>query len=44
MARKRYTIEQIITKVREAEVALAKGQSIAEVVGKLGIAKRCPGG
>ena len=37
MPRKRYTAEQIITKLREAEVELAKGQNIAQVCRKLGI-------
>ncbi len=37
MARKRYTAEQIITKLREAEVELAKGQSTSQVCKKLGI-------
>ncbi len=38
MARKRYTAEQIITKLREAEVELAKGQTTPQVCKKLGIA------
>jgi transposase-like protein len=37
MARKRYTPEQIIRKLREAEVELAKGQSVGTVCKKLGI-------
>ena len=37
MARKRYTAEQIITKLREAEVELAKGQTTPQVSKKLGI-------
>ncbi len=37
MARKRYTAEQIITKLREAEVELAKGQTIPQVCKKLGV-------
>jgi transposase-like protein len=37
MARKRYTAEQIITKLREAEVELSKGQSTSQVCKKLGI-------
>ncbi len=36
MLRKRYTAEQIITKLREAEVELAKGQPAAQVCRKLG--------
>ncbi len=37
MTRKRYTAEQIITKLREAEVELAKGQTTPQVCKKLGI-------
>jgi transposase-like protein len=37
MARKRYSAEQIIGKLREAEVALAKGATAAQVCKKLGI-------
>jgi putative transposase len=37
MARKRFTTEQIIIKLREAEVELAKGQPPAEVCRKLGV-------
>jgi transposase-like protein len=37
MSRKRYTAEQIIQKLREAEVELAKGRSVAEAAKKLGI-------
>jgi len=37
MARKRFTAEQIIIKLREAEVELAKGQLPAEVCRKLGV-------
>lgn len=36
-ASKRYTAEQIVNKLREAEVELAKGQSILAVARKLGI-------
>jgi hypothetical protein len=35
MSRKRHTAEQIIRKLREAEVELAKGLTTAEVVRKL---------
>ncbi len=31
MTRRRHTAEQIITKLREAEVALAQGQTVAQV-------------
>ena len=37
MARKRFSAEQIITKLREAEVELAKGKAVAQVVRKLGV-------
>ena len=37
MARKKYTAEQIITKLREAETELAKGQTTSQVSKKLGI-------
>ena len=40
MGRKRNTAEQIIRKLREAEVELAKGQKIAEVARKLGITEQ----
>ncbi len=40
MARKRYSSEQIILHLREAEVELAKGQSTAEVCRKLGITEQ----
>ena len=36
MGRKRHTPEQIIAKLREAEIELAKGQTALEVVRKLG--------
>jgi transposase-like protein len=39
MARKRYTAEEIIGKLREAEVALAQGESVAKVVRRLGVAE-----
>ena len=40
MPRKRHTPEQIIRKLREAEVELAKGQTPVEVVRKLGITEQ----
>jgi putative transposase len=40
MPRKRYTSEQIIVTLREAEVELAKGQRRVEVCRKLGIRKQ----
>ncbi len=36
----KHTTEQIILKLREAEVALANGQPVGKVVGKLGIAEQ----
>lgn len=38
--KKRHTPEQIISKLREAEIGLSKGQSIAQVVRKLGITEQ----
>jgi len=40
MPRKRYSSEQIIVHLREAEVELAKGQPTAEVCRKLGISEQ----
>ncbi len=40
MARKRYSAEQIIRKLREAEVELAQGQTTAQVCKKLGISEQ----
>ncbi len=40
MPRKRHTPEQIIGKLREAEVGLASGQTVPEVCGSLGIAEQ----
>ena len=37
MAKKRYTAEQIIRMLREAEVELAKGQTVGTVCKKLGV-------
>ena len=39
MARKRYTVEQIIGKLREAEVELGKGAKTPEVCRALGISE-----
>ena len=36
----RHTAEQIVAKLREAEVALAKGRKVPEVVRRLGIAEQ----
>lgn len=40
MSRKRYSTEQIIQRLREAEVALAKGRSVGEVAKQLGITEQ----
>lgn len=40
MARKRYTAEQIVDKLREAEVEIAKGMTIGQVCKKLGISEQ----
>ena len=37
MSRKRYSTEQIIHKLRQAEVELSKGRSVGEVAKQLGI-------
>ena len=37
MARKRYTPEQIIRKLREAEVFIAEGMTAAEAARKIGV-------
>jgi len=39
MARKRYTVEQIIAKLREAEVELARGAKTPEACRTLGISE-----
>jgi transposase-like protein len=40
MGKKRHTPEQIIDKLREAEVELAKGVSVPQVCKKLGISQQ----
>jgi transposase-like protein len=40
MARKRHTAEDIINKLREAEVGLAKGLAVPEVCRKLGVTEQ----
>ena len=40
MARNRHTSEQIISKLREAEVELAKGTAIAQACKKIGITEQ----
>ncbi len=39
MARRRYTVEQIIAKLREAEIELAQGAKTPEACRKLGISE-----
>ena len=39
MPRKRFTAEQIITKLREAEVLLSKGQKVGEVCRQLNVSE-----
>ncbi len=39
-SRKRFTAEQIITKLREAEVALAEGQTVGQMVRQLGVTEQ----
>jgi hypothetical protein len=38
MKRKRHSAEQIISKLREAEVLLQKGQAVPQVCRQLGVA------
>ena len=40
MAKKKHTVEQIIGKLREAEVALAQGQTVGEVCRSLGVTEQ----
>lgn len=40
MPRIKHTVEQIITKLREAEVALSKGQPVVQVCRTLGITEQ----
>ena len=40
MARKRYSAEQIIGYLREAEVLLAKGSTIGQVFRKIGVTEQ----
>ena len=40
MPRKRFTTEQVIAKLREAEVGLAQGQAVPEICRKLGISEQ----
>ena len=40
MGRKRFQPEEIITKLREAEVLLAKGDTVGQVVRRLGVTEQ----
>ena len=40
MARRKHTAEQIIAKLREAEVLLAQGQTVAQVSRSLGVTEQ----
>ena len=40
MSRKRFTAEQIIAKLREAEVGLSQGQTVGQVCRKLGVTEQ----
>ena len=40
MSRRRYTAEQIISKLREAEVEQARGLTVAEVCKKIGVTEQ----
>ena len=40
MAKKRHTAEQIISKLREAEILLAKGTQVPQVCRKLGVTEQ----
>ena len=40
MARKRHSPERIVSKLREVEVALAKGQTVANAVKQIGVTEQ----
>ena len=40
MARKRHTPEQVINKLREAEVAIAEGSTVAEAARRIGVTEQ----
>ena len=40
MSRKRFTPEQIIAKLREAEVEIAQGKSVGQAVRKIGVTEQ----
>ncbi|UCE62389.1 MAG: transposase, partial [Phycisphaerales bacterium] len=37
MSRKRYTAEQIVNKLREADVLLARGKTVAQACKRIGV-------
>ena len=40
MGRKRYTVEQIIGKLREAEIAIGKGMTVPQAARQIGVAEQ----
>ena len=40
MAKKRHTPEQVINKLREAEVAIAEGSTVAEAARRIGVTEQ----
>jgi transposase-like protein len=40
MGRQRFTVESIVRKLREAEVELSRGQTVGQVVKKLGVCEQ----
>ena len=40
MAKRRHTAEQVISKLREAEVLIANGNTVAEVSRKIGVTQQ----
>jgi transposase-like protein len=40
MSRKRFSVEQIINNLREAEVLLAQGQTVGEVCRRIGVSEQ----
>ena len=40
MARRKHTLEQVISKLRQAEVAISEGSTVAEASRKIGVSKQ----
>ena len=40
MSRKRFTVEQIINHLREAEVLLSQGQTVGEICRRIGVSEQ----